>query len=350
MSPTPLTIITGFLGAGKTTLLNRILTAEHGLRIAVLVNDFGAVNIDAQMVVNVEGETYSLANGCICCTIRDDLVKAVLDVLSRPDPPQYIVIETSGVSDPLEVVLTLRPINRISIDSILTVIDAEQIATIDRQFAVLAMNQVGMADIVVLNKVDLVDSEGLDKARAYVKKVMPNARIIEATNADVPLPLILNVGAFDTARLPSRRPEDVHVHEAGAETGHEHADHSLDFDTYTYTTSKPMSLKALRRALERLPEAVYRAKGPVYLADEPQTPSLVQVVGKRASITPVSAGWGRRLPLTQVVFIGAHGAIDAAALSSQFDACLIENAPNSELERMASAALSWLRRTRRPES
>src|SRR5688572_15521261 len=114
MTVTPLTIITGFLGAGKTTLLNRILSADHGLKIAVLVNDFGTVNIDAAMIVNVEGETYSLSNGCICCTIREDLVKAVREVLNRADPPEYIVIETSGVSDPLEVALTLRPINAIT--------------------------------------------------------------------------------------------------------------------------------------------------------------------------------------------------------------------------------------------
>lgn len=352
MTATPLTIITGFLGAGKTTLLNRILSAQHGLKIAVLVNDFGAVNIDAAMIVNVEGETYSLSNGCICCTIREDLVKAVLDVLNRPDPPEYIVIETSGVSDPLEVALTLRPINAIAIDSILTVIDAEQIATLEREYAVLAMNQVGMADIVILNKVDLVDAAGLAKARAYIKRVMPDARIYETTHADVPLPLVLNVGAFDAERLASRTPDDIHVHEAGQADphDHDHPDHSLAFSTWTYTSPKPMSLKALQRMVENLPASIYRAKGNVYLADEPDTPSLLQVVGRRATITPQTGGWNGRMPVNQLVFIGTHGGIDPELLTSQLEACWAENAPKNELERMTNAALAWLRRIRQPEN
>ena len=101
--PIPVTLIAGFLGAGKTTLLNRILKGEHGLRIAVLVNDFGTVNIDSELIVGVEGETVSLSNGCICCTIRDDLLNAALAVVARPEPPEYIVIEASGVSDPYSI-------------------------------------------------------------------------------------------------------------------------------------------------------------------------------------------------------------------------------------------------------
>lgn len=350
MTATPLTIITGFLGAGKTTLLNRILSADHGLKIAVLVNDFGSVNIDAAMIVNVEGETYSLSNGCICCTIREDLVRAVLDVLNRPEPPEYIVIETSGVSDPLEVALTLRPINAIAIDSILSVIDAEQIVTLERQYAVLAMNQVGMADIVILNKVDLVDGAGLARARAYIKRVMPNARIYETTHADVPLPLILNVDAFDAGRLASRVPDDIHVHEAGAAVSHAHPDHGSAFSTWTYTSPKPMSLKALQRMVEHLPDSIYRAKGTVYLADEPETPAVLQVVGRRATITPQTGGWNGSLPVNQLVFIGIHGGIDPELLTSQLEACFAENAPKTELERMTNAALAWLRRIRQSEN
>ncbi|NJO82687.1 MAG: GTP-binding protein [Blastochloris sp.] len=234
LQPVPVTIITGFLGSGKTTLLNRILHADHGLRVAVLVNDFGAINIDTQLVVGVEEDTINLANGCICCTIRGDLLKATLDLLQRPEPPEYILVETSGVSDPLEVALTFRAIQRVQIDSILTVMDAEQILSIDRRYAVLAMNQVGMADIVIVNKVDLVDAEQLAAVRAYIRSIIPNSRVIEATEADVPLELLLNVGAFDLQRLFSRTPQEVHVH------AEEEAHHNMVTMSMNTITSIPI--------------------------------------------------------------------------------------------------------------
>lgn len=347
-TPTPITIITGFLGAGKTTLLNRILSADHGLRIAVLVNDFGAVNIDSQLVVNVEGETYSLSNGCICCTIRDDLVKAVRDALSRPESPEYIIIETSGVSDPLEVALTLRAMNAITIDSILTVIDAEQIETLQRENAVLAMNQVGMADIVILNKVDLADAETLERARRYIKRVVPNSRVIEASHCDVPLALILNVGMFDAARLATRTSSDVHVHEAGHEHDHPHTDHTTVFSTWTWQDDRPVSLKALQRAIEHLPPDIYRVKGTLYLADQPETPATLQVVGRRVSLSERGT-WGAGPPRSELVFIASAGQLDPATLQARLEGCLAENAPKSEVQRLTNAALAWLRKLRTSE-
>jgi G3E family GTPase len=148
----PITIITGFLGSGKTTLLNRILRADLGRRTAVLVNDFGTINIDAQLVVDVDSDTIALANGCICCTIRDDLLRAALQLLERPQPPEYVVIETSGVSDPWAVADTfllpeLRALFRL--DGIITVVDAEYV---DQQpsYESLIVDQISAADIVVL--------------------------------------------------------------------------------------------------------------------------------------------------------------------------------------------------------
>jgi len=251
--PIPVTILTGFLGAGKTSLLNHILHADHGLRVAVLVNDFGAINIDTQLVVGVEGETVSLANGCICCTIRDDLMVALLKLMARPDRPEYILIETSGVSDPAAVALTflmpqLRPL--IHVDSILTVIDAEQVRGLEGQNAVLALYQIGAADIVIINKVDLVSADELQAVRDWVRQISPQARLLETTHGRAPLELILGVGSYTPERLAQRSTRDVHVHEVHGEhdEAHEHNhdhhhahdhqhDHSLVFNTWNFTSA-----------------------------------------------------------------------------------------------------------------
>jgi len=141
----------------------------------------------------------------------------------------------------------------------------------------------------------------------------------------------------------------VHGADDRDENEHDHPDHALVFSTWAYTSPKAMSFNALRRLVENLPQAIYRAKGTAYIADSPESPAMLQVVGKRASLTYDSGGWGDRLPVTQIVFIGAHGAIDVPALESQLESCWAENAPKNELERLTTAALTWLRRIRQPE-
>jgi G3E family GTPase len=344
------TIITGFLGSGKTTLLNRILHADHGLRVAVLVNDFGAINIDTQLVVGVEEDTISLANGCICCTIRGDLLKATVDLLQRPQPPEYILVETSGVSDPLEVALTFRAIQRVQIDSILTVMDAEQILSLDQRYAALAIYQVGMADIIILNKVDLVDEVQLQAVRDYIRRIVPQARILETMHGDVPLELILNVGQFEIERLASRQPQDIHVHEGDHHHEHEdtehlhhHTDHTLVFSTWSWRSSQPVSFRALKRMVNRLPETIYRAKGIFFLADAPDRKGILQVVGRHASVTLAQHGWENTAPHSQIVVIGAAGSVDGDELNQHMEACLAVNAPKSELEYITRPVIEWLR-------
>ncbi len=343
----PLTILAGFLGAGKTTLLNRILHGDHGLRVAVLVNDFGAVNIDAQLVVGVQGETVSLANGCICCTIRDDLLFAVADLLRRPDPPEYLLVECSGVSDPIEVANSFRVpamVDRVRIDSILTVIDAEQIRTLPKNLEMLVFNQISIADIVVLNKVDLVDAAMLEALRRWVREITPDARLLETTFAAVPLELVLGVGSFDLQRLAGKPALDVHVHAVSSaphDHDHDHTNHSTVFSTWHWISSEPVSLRALRRAVDRLPVNVFRAKGLLYTLDDPGRQAVLQVVGRRARLL-AGEQWGSRLPQSEVVVIGAADSLDPAELQALFDGCRVGQGTKSPRERLGGV-LDWLR-------
>lgn len=354
----PLTLLTGFLGAGKTTLLNRLLHADHGLKVAVLVNDFGAINIDTQLVVGVEGETISLANGCICCTIRDDLRQAALQLVARPDPPEYIIVETSGVSDPEAVAVTfLLPDLRahIHLDSILTVVDTEQVLSLQGADALLAADQVAVADIVIANKTDLVTAETLRRVRAWVQEVSPRARLLEAVHGDVPLALLLGVGAFAPERLHQRARRDIHVHEQGAAQDHEpapendhahdhvHTDHSLVYSTWSFVSAEPFSFRALREAVKTLPASIFRAKGVLYLADTPERRGVLHVVGRRVRLT-LGELWGEQTPRSQVVVIGAVDSLDANHLNRRFEACLAKNVP-ARAPVSLEDALEWVRST-----
>ncbi len=308
-TPIPVTILTGFLGSGKTTLLNRILNGNHGLKVAVLVNDFGAINIDAELVVGVQSNVISLANGCICCTIRDDLITTVFETINRPQKPEYILLEASGVAEPAGIVATfnnpgLR--DRIRLDSILCVVDAEQVFASPETME-LKIFQMACADMIILNKVDLVSREHIDKIKAWLESRFNRYRLIEAVQADVPLPVLLAVGRYETE----------HDHHCDA-----HCEHSKQFSTWSYETDKPLSLEVLRRAASKLPASIYRAKGVIHAIDAPDRRAILQVVGRRVDIS-LDSGWNGRPPRTQIVAIGAPGAIDGETLRSAFEKCVL---------------------------
>jgi len=343
--PTPITLITGFLGAGKTTLLNRILNDDHGLRVAVLVNDFGAINIDAKLVVGVEGETVSLSNGCICCTIRGDLLEAVEALLSRDIPPEYIIIEASGVSDPSQVVYTFikSPLkDRVQIDAILTLVDAEQLRALDKNNQRLADDQIRAADIVILNKIDLVSQAQLNSVKHQIHKLVPQARILETTQARVPINVIVGIGKYDITRLP-QTPADVHIHHADEQLHQHHShDHSLVFTTWHWTSSIALSLPKLRQVIENLPGEIYRAKGHVYLGEIPDKQGVLQIVGRRVSLSMGDA-WHDKIPYSEIVFISSDGGIKSDELAEQLDSCTIKMAENTDSNLGIGTVFKWLR-------
>ncbi len=321
-SPVPVTILTGFLGAGKTTVLNRVLTGDHGLRVAVLVNDFGSLNIDADLVVGVdERDVVSLANGCVCCTIRDDLVEAVANVLDRPEAPQHVVLEASGVADQAGIAMTfLDSVHRarLRIDSIICVIDASHVFASPEQEQ-LKLWQIACADMVVLNKTDLVDAEDIARIRTWLDDHFHRYRLIEAAHGNVPLDLLLATGRFDPAGW------ELHHEDTGEYDDHPGHRRGADvvgtgFTTWTYETDEPMSLRLLERAAARLPATVYRAKGIVGSAEKPDVRVVLQVVGKRVDVA-LTDPWGTRPPGTRIVVIGAEGAVDGVALRAVFDGC-----------------------------
>jgi G3E family GTPase len=326
----PITILTGFLGAGKTTLLNRILTGNHGLRVGVLVNDFGSINIDAELVVGVDGNMMSLANGCVCCTIRDDLIETVIETINRPERPEYILLEASGVADPAGIFVTFNDPDlrdRIRLDSVICVVDADQVFAHPEYPPLmdLKLRQVGFADMLILNKVGLAGPEQVEKVRAWLDGHFNRLRIVETNYCEVPYQILLGVGRFD----PARSSLDRYAFEHGGCTdtdcldeqhAHRH-DHSKTFSTWSYETDRPLSLEALREVARKLPGNIYRAKGVIYASDAPKQPAVLQVVGRRVDIS-LQDQWGPRAPRTQIVAIGAAGSIDTSLLVEAFASCI----------------------------
>jgi len=325
----PVTLLTGFLGAGKTTLLNHILSNQQGLRSAVLVNEFGEVGIDNELVVATSDQMVELSNGCICCSINGELQEAVHRVLERPEPLDLIVVETTGLADPLPVAMTfmagdLR--DRLRLDSIITVIDAEHFS-ITALESPIARAQVVYGDILLLNKSDLVDEQRLKEVESELRAIKTDARILRASRGDVPLGLLLSVGLFETDRLASlQAQEDAHEqhHNHGDHHHHEHHHHphtpELEgFSSVSLAVDAPFDLRRFQHFLDiQLPESVFRAKGVLWFR-ESERRHLFHLCGKRFTIDDSDWPDGSERH-TKVVVIGKG--IDQATLKAQLEACV----------------------------
>ncbi len=333
----PVTIITGFLGSGKTTLLNHILSNQEGLKTAVLVNEFGEIGIDNELIISTGEDMVELSNGCICCTINNDLVEAVYKVLERQEKVDYLVVETTGLADPLPVALTflgteLRDLTRL--DSIITVVDAANYS-LDLFNSQAAHSQIAYGDVILLNKTDLVDEADLDALEVKIRDIKEGARILRTTRSQVPLPLILSVGLFESDKYfdaHSDHSHDHHHHDHSDcdhdhghcthdhEHDHAHHSHHLENDGFTsisFQTDQPLAIRKFQYFLDnQLPSTVFRAKGILWFDESPKR-HIFHLCGKRFSMEDEE--W-KGQPKNQLVLIGQD--LDRDTLLSQLQKCV----------------------------
>lgn len=302
MTRLPVTVVGGYLGAGKTTLLNRLLADTQGRRLAVLVNDFGEVNIDAALIANRDGETISLVNGCVCCSIGDNLGMTLYDLAERPDGPEHIVIEASGVADPARIAAYAGCHPSLGLDGIVVMADATTIRerARDRYVGDVVRQQLAAADLVLLSRTDLIDVAESHRVRDWIVAEVPGVRVQDAPTMGR-LAQILLVGAKAADITPS----------PGA--------HDSLFISWHLGSALPLDGVALRSTLNALPPAVLRAKGIVRLAEAPGRRFVLQLVGRRWSLEPEAQreelAFASR---SEIVVIGLAGQLDPEAMQALF--------------------------------
>ncbi|HZM11205.1 MAG TPA: GTP-binding protein [Candidatus Limnocylindrales bacterium] len=313
----PVTILSGYLGAGKTTLLNSMLRCDHGLRLAVLVNDFGSINIDAALIASHDGETISLTNGCVCCSMADNLAITLLELLSRDTPPDHIVIEASGVADPRRIASYGAAHPRLRLDGLIVVADAETIRerSVDKYVGELVMRQLLAADLIVLSKMDLIDEPARVCVREFLRETVPHARFLEASHGCVPWDLLLGVGA--TRSQSKVAIDSQHNHTAPSEG------HHAPFSRASFESDRPFDRARLRAAVEALPESVLRAKGVLYVVGEGTRSVALQKVGGRWTLEK-GRPWDGGSRRSQLVVIGTFGGLDTAKLAEDFSSALAD--------------------------
>jgi len=337
----PVTVITGFLGAGKTTLLNRILTEKHGKRIAVIENEFGEIGIDHQLVIQSDEEIFELNNGCICCRVRGDLIRILAKLRQRRDKFDSVLIETTGLADPGPVAQTFFTDEEVKesfvLDGIITVVDAKHVGLhFDDTREV--REQIGFADVILLNKTDLVTPEELARTEARIRKMNPVAKLYRTENSAIDLSKVLEVGGFDLKRALELEPDflkEAEKHEHDHEHDHDHADehgehhehehdHHHDEDVTSVGISTPGDLDEkmlsdwLGTLLRTKGQDIFRMKGVLSVKGR-EMRFVFQGVHMLMDGRP-DRPWGTEPRRNTLVFIGRN--LDRKELNDGFRACL----------------------------
>ncbi|MBW4534184.1 MAG: GTP-binding protein [Pleurocapsa minor HA4230-MV1] len=313
----PVTVLTGYLGAGKTTLLNRILTHEHGKKVAVIVNEFGEVGIDNQLVIDADEEIFEMNNGCICCTVRGDLIRIIGNLMKRRHKFDHLVIETTGLADPAPVIQTffvdedLR--DKIALDAVVTVVDAKHIQ--QHWEADEAQEQIAFADVILLNKTDLVSPEELAELETKIKGMNGMAKIYRTQNSELAMDALLGVQAFDLDRALEIDPEFL------TESAHEHDETVKSFAIVeSGELDGPKLSNWLSQLLQIKGVDIFRMKGILNIAGEDERFVFqgVHMLLDGKADRPWKEGETRK---NELVFIGRN--LDEAQLREDFKQCLM---------------------------
>jgi G3E family GTPase len=337
----PVTVLTGFLGAGKTTLLNRILTENHGRRIAVIENEFGQIGVDQKLVIRAEEEIYEMSNGCICCTVRGDLIRILQQILRRKDRFERVLVETTGLADPAPVAQTFFADEelqaRYKLDGIVTVVDAKHLALhVDDSRE--CVEQIAFADALLLNKADLVTPDELRSVEHRVRAINPFAPIHPTTLAQAPIEALLDLGGFDLERALEKMPEFLAQARAQEEeahachdphcTHHHHAKpqtparHNPEVGAVALTFPGALSPDLLnawmQMTLQGFGQDIFRMKGLLHLQGSPNQ-LIFQGVHMQLEARD-GKPWPEGERVNQIVFLGRK--LDAGFLERGLKSCL----------------------------
>jgi len=336
----PVTVLTGYLGSGKTTLLNRILSEGHGKKYAVIVNEFGEINIDSDLIVESDEEIYEMNNGCICCTVRGDLIRVVEGLMRRPDRFDAIIVETTGLADPVPVAQTFFMDDDVrakaALDAVVTLVDAKHLP-LRLKDSTEAEDQIAFADVVLINKTDLVEKGELAALEATIRKINPYATIHYTARANIPLDQILSRGAFDLKRVLENDPDfldeaqaedhdhDHHDHDHEHHHHHDHGEVNPSHDVSVQSVSLrggEMDPNLFFTWLQQVTQAqgpdILRLKGIIAFKDDPER-YVVQGVHMILEGDHQRAWREGEERASRLVFIGRN--LDEAALKSAFASC-----------------------------